>query len=232
MFGTCERIASFGSQRYFTPASVGPEVPGRCTDGCPYADECLYYAPRLYLDRLAENPHGFTISAITLDHTRDGVMRALMNGPYGRCVYRCDNNVVDHQVALMQFEGGQSVSLTMHGASHVEGRTARIDGMRATLLANQARQEIAVVDHATGQRRLVYVPPIEDGHGGGDAGLIRTFVGAMRGQRQDVLTTARESVESHLLAFAAEEARLTGASIDLPQFRERVAQRLVTGATA
>ena len=67
MFGrSCERVASFGSQRYFTSSRVGPEVPARCLDGCPYADECLFYAPRLYLDRLAEDPHNFTVNAITL----------------------------------------------------------------------------------------------------------------------------------------------------------------------
>ena len=132
-------------------------MPARCLDGCPYADECLFYAPRLYLDRLAEDPHNFTVNAITLDHTREGVLRALAEGPYGRCVYRCDNDVVDHQTVVMQF-GQQAVSLTMQGASYVEGRTVRVDGMRATLLANEARNEIAVVDHRTGARRAVDVP--------------------------------------------------------------------------
>jgi len=149
LFGrSCERVASFGEQRYFLSSQVGPEVPERCLDGCPHADDCLFYAPRLYLDRLAEDPHNFTVNAITLDHTREGVLRALAEGPYGRCVYRCDNDVVDHQSVLMQF-GRQAVSLTMQGASYVEGRTVRIDGMRATLLANEARNEIAVVDHRT-----------------------------------------------------------------------------------
>jgi predicted dehydrogenase len=232
MFGTCERVASFGEQRYFTSSRVGPEVPGRCLDGCPYADTCLYYAPRLYLDRLAESPDAFTVAAMTLDRTERGVLRALADGPYGRCVYRCDNDVVDHQVTSMQFAGGQAVSLTMQGASHVEGRTVRVDGMRATLLANEARNEIQIVDHSTGQQRLGEIPPVQGGHGGGDAGLIRAFVGALRGQRQDVLTSARESVESHLLAFAAEEARLNGSTVEMAAYRERIEQQLTTGAHA
>ncbi len=232
LFGTCERIASFGEQRYFTSSQVGPEVPARCLDGCPRAEVCLYYAPRLYLDRLAENPDNFTVAAITLDHTERGVLHALEVGPYGRCVYRCDNDAVDHQVTTLRFAGGQSVSLTMQGASHVEGRTVRIDGMRATLLANEARNEIAVVDHATGNSRSIEPPPVLGGHGGGDWGLIRAFVAAMRGQRQDVLTSARESVESHLLAFAAEEARLTGTVVDMASYRARIEQQLSTQARA
>jgi predicted dehydrogenase len=229
---TCERIASFGDQRHFTSSRVGPEVPGRCLDGCPHADTCPYYAPRLYLERLAEDPHNFTINAMTLDHTRDGVLRALAEGPYGRCVYRCDNDVVDHQAVLMQFGRDQAVTLTMHGASHVEGRTVRIDGTRATLLANEARTEILLLDHATGKRRLVEVPPARGGHGGGDWGLIDAFIGALRGERNWLRTSARESVESHLMAFAAEEARHTGRTVELADFRASVQRRLPTEAPA
>jgi len=224
---TCERIASHGEQRYFTSARVGPEVPARCTDGCPYAEQCLYYAPRLYLNRLAEDPHNFTVNAITLDHTEQGVLRALESGPYGRCVYRCDNDVVDHQAVLMHFGGGQAVTLTMQGASYVEGRTVRIDGMRATLLANEARNEISVIDHGSGKRREVEIPAARGGHGGGDWGLIEAFLSAVRGERDGLRTSARESVESHLMAFAAEEARVTGRTVWMDEFRAGVRERAV-----
>jgi hypothetical protein len=201
-------------------------VPARCLDGCPYADQCLFYAPRLYLDRLAEDAHNFTVNAITLDHTREGVLEALATGPYGRCVYRCDNNVVDHQAVLMNFGGGQAVTFTMQGSSHVEGRTIRIDGMRATLLANEARREIVVVDHGSGTHRVVEPGVAQGGHGGGDWGLIGAFVGALRGEAGQVLTSARESVASHLIAFAAEEARLSGTTVSLAEFRARVEGQL------
>src|SRR5439155_446901 len=123
-----------------TPAEC-LEIPARCTDGCPIEDECPYFAPRVYLDRLRENPGSFAVAAVTADRTPEGVIRALETGPYGRCVYRSDNDVVDHQVVLMRFAGGLSVSLTMQGSSHIEGRTVRIDGTRATLLANESRAE-------------------------------------------------------------------------------------------
>jgi predicted dehydrogenase len=226
LFGPCERIASFGEQRHFTAERVGPEVPARCLDGCPYAETCNHYAPRVYLDRLAENPKSFAVSAITLDPSPDGIMRALAEGPYGRCAYRCGVDVVDHQVVLMQFGGGQAVSLTMNGASHVEGRTVRIDGTRATLLANEARREIEVHTHASGETRRLDIPEAQGGHGGGDWGLIRAFLDGVRGMRHDALTSARESVESHFMAFAAEEARLGGVTVDMAAYRARVAERL------
>jgi predicted dehydrogenase len=219
IFGQCERLSSSGSLTHFTRDAVGAEIPDRCTDGCPIADACAYFAPRVYLDRLRENPSSFAVAAITLDRTPEGVMRALETGPYGRCVYRSDNDVVDHQVVLMRFAGGLSVSLTMQGSSHLEGRTIRIDGTRATLLANEARSVIEIHDHRTGEEERMTTPRGVGGHGGGDEGLMRAFVGAIHGDRRSVLTSAREAVASHLMAFAAERARVQSEVIDMDAFR-------------
>jgi hypothetical protein len=163
------------------------------------------------------------VNAITLDRTEQGVMRALETGPYGRCVYRCDNDAVDHQVVALEFAGGLSVTLTMQGASHVEGRTVRIDGRRATLLANESRGELALHDHRTGQIERMSVQPGVGGHGGGDDGLMKAFLDGVRGRREGMLTSAREAIESHLMAFAAEKSRQSGQPVDMEAYRRSVA---------
>lgn len=213
---SCVRLASFGSLTHFTAQKAPPGAPERCTDGCPVADDCPYYAPRIYLLHAAGSAFQHAVSP---DPDPDAILRALQTGPYGRCVYHCDNTAVDHQVVLMEFQGQLAVSLTMQGASHVEGRTVRIDGTRSTLLANESRREIIVADHLTGETETIRLATPVGGHGGGDLGLIRAFVQAVRGERSDVLTSARQSVESHLLAFAAEEARLSGRVVEFASYR-------------
>ena len=146
------------------------------------------------------------------------MLEALKTGPYGRCVYRCDNSAVDHQVVAMEFEGGLAVTLTMQGASHVEGRTLRIDGTRATLLGDQAKNELVVHDHLTGTAETLRPPLAVSGHGGGDDGVIEAFLSALRGESSAVLTSARASVSSHLMAFAAEEARLSGQVVEMSAY--------------
>ncbi len=219
----CERLSSFGSLTHFTSDRVGPEIPARCTDGCPIADECPYYAPRVYLEQAP--PDGAARHAVSLEQSPAAILRALETGPYGRCVYRCDNTAVDHQVVLMEFAGGLAVTLTMQGCSQREGRTLRVDGMRATLLGDQARNELVLADHLTGQTETIHPPVGVGGHGGGDEGITRAFVAALR--RDDasgVLTSARQSVESHLLAFTAEEARRSRQVIDLAAYAALAAQ--------
>ncbi len=145
------------------------------------------------------------------DPTPDKVAAALREGPYGRCVYRCDNDVVDHQVVLMQFEDNITVTLTMHGHSHIEYRTTRIEGSRGRLMAEfgNGGAFITVDDHRSGRTtRYDTGPHDHSGHGGGDAILMEAFVNSLSGNPSAARSTARQALTSHLMAFAAEQARL------------------------
>lgn len=214
----CLRISSFGSLTLFRPDRVGPEIPERCTDGCPIEDGCPFYAPRIYLTEYT----GWPVSVISLDTSLEARLKALQEGPYGRCVYRCDNDVVDHQVVAMEFENDVTVVFTMHGHSHKEGRTMRYDGSRATLRGSAAENELVIYDHVTGREEVIHPGQIGGGHGGGDTGLMNAFVKAVRNPGQEVLSSARASLQSHLMAFAAEEARLTGQVVDMVAYAERI----------
>ena len=214
-------LNSFGSLTHFRPENAPPGATERCTDGCPAADTCKYEATRRYMRDGSGWPHDY----VTYVPTKEARLKALKTGWYGRCVYFCDNDVVDHQSVNMEMDDGMTVTLVMQGQSDVEGRTVRFDGAKATLYgAFTARgNSMTVHDHLTGE--VEHVPDIqndEGGHGGGDKGIMRSFVNAMRGMPDDSLTTARESLESHLLAFAAEESRKQKSVINMPEYRQRL----------
>jgi predicted dehydrogenase len=238
MFGACRQLSSFGSLVHYRPENAPEGAPERCTDGCPAADDCPWYAPRMYLDlvplrhtmpglRTVSDFHGWPISVICRDANPEARLQALETGPYGRCVYHCDNNVVDHQVVSMEMENGISVSMVMQGHSHKEGRTMRYDGTRATLIGRYYLDEqvIEVHDHLTGDVEIIRydLPSVgagATGHASGDKALMAAFVRAVC-DSTEVLTTARESLESHLMAFAAEQARLSGATVPMAEFRRQ-----------
>jgi hypothetical protein len=168
---------------------------------------------------------GWPRTTITAHPESNGaVMDALRDGPYGRCVYHCDNNVVDHQVVNMTFESGITATLTMHGHCYEGGRTLRVDGSRATLLGKFTYSQawLEIYRHAQpGVERFTFPTEVNQstGHGGGDAGVMQSFVQAMRGE-QAPLTTAHDSLESHLMAFAAEASRVADKTVDMAQFRK------------
>jgi predicted dehydrogenase len=156
---------------------------------------------------------GWPVSVLTRDPTPENLRAALEAGPYGRCVYHCDNDVVDHQVVAMQFENNASATLTMQGHSYHEHRMTRIEGTKATLRGDfgYGGSRIILDEHRSGKRTILETTGATgSGHGGGDHALMAAFVRSLRGESGEGKTMAAEALESHLLAFAAERSRLQG----------------------
>jgi predicted dehydrogenase len=227
--GPVTRLNSFGSLIHYRPENAPSGATKRCTDGCPVADDCPWYAPRLYLRD--DDYAGWPISAVSEDTSREALRHALETGPYGRCVYHCDNDVVDHQTVNMEFESGATGVLFMHGHSHAENRTMRYDGTRATLRGRFGYghgDTVEIHDHLTGRVEEIDIEAGASGHGGGDEGIMAAFVRALRDPStamttagSTTLTTSRESLESHLMAYAAEEARVEGTILHMGDYRQR-----------
>lgn len=208
------RLVSFGSLLEFRAERAPRAAAQRCLD-CP-VDDCPYDARTVYLDPART---GWPVSVITSDLSEAGRRRALRDGPYGVCAYRAGSDVVDNQVVAMEFSNGATATLTMHGHAAEENRTMRYDGTRGSIRGLfGGRQQLELADHRTGRVRQIDVPPPPGGHGGGDHGIMESFVEAVVSGRPGP-TEAAGSLESHLLAFAAEQSRVTGETIDMKGLR-------------
>lgn len=223
----CERVSSYGSLMYFKKSNAPEGAALRCTQGCKAKESCPYDAEKIYLtnkdtgilcgnvewpiDVLAENP------------TEEKIRHAIETGPYGRCVFHCDNDVVDHQIVNMQMEGGASLSLTMSAFTSIGGRTIKVMGTLGDLWGDMHENKIRI--GAFGKEPQVIDLGKEEkdfaGHGGGDRLLMEQFVDLMQGKEPDgTITTLETSVESHLVALAAEKSRLeNGESIEIAPMR-------------
>ena len=122
----CLYVSSFGSLSHFTKEHRPAGAPDNCMEGCPQSGDCPYYAPKVYLT----GKTGWPVDVLTTDLTPAGIEKALREGPYGRCVYACDNNVVDHQVVNMEYEGGATASFTMTAFTADFTRQIKIMGTR------------------------------------------------------------------------------------------------------
>jgi predicted dehydrogenase len=214
-----ERVSSFGSLTHFTPANRPAGAADRCVS-CPVEAECPYSAPRLYRDLLERGAHGWPLSVVVESFSVSALDAALRDGPYGRCVYACDNDVVDHQVVALEFGGGVTAVFTMTAFSEAGGRRTRLFGTRGELAGDG--RTIRVHDFLSRSSRVVSPSVSGDhsaggGHGGGDAGLMDAFVAAVAsGNRELIRSGPRESLASHLAVFAAERARLNGTVETVP----------------
>ena len=211
------RVSSFGSLTHFTAANRPPGAADRCV-ACSVEPNCPYSASRLYRGLLDRGEHGWPLSVVIDDFSPqapdEALEEALRTGPYGRCVYACDNDAVDHQVVALEFPGAITATFTMTAFTQGGHRRTRLFGTRAELAGDG--ETIRVYDFLTGAERLITPAAAggmnaADGHGGGDAGLMDAFTAAVAtGNRELISSGPRESLASHLAVLAAERARLNG----------------------
>lgn len=213
----CTRVASFGSLKHFKKENAPQGSSKRCID-CAVEPDCPYSALKVYLNM---NNKGWPVSVMTEDFTLEGRMKALREGPYGRCVYHCDNDVVDHQVMSMEFEGGLTANFTMSAFTPQQGmgsRQTRLMGTRGYLDGNMSQ---FTVTQFVGNKQETFKTnelggDAGSGHGGGDFGLMGNFVKALAEKNNSLLTSTVEvSVESHIMAFRGEESRKKGQVIKI-----------------
>ncbi len=220
------RVASFGSLQHFRSASAPEGAPARCTDGCPVQERCLHDAVRFYCgpdERLARH---WPWTDLGLDPSREARRRALETGPYGVCVYRCDNDVPDHQVLAIEFEGGVTATFTLQGLATHERRTIRVSGTEGELRGVFQDGLLELTRHGALGSEHERIEASLAGHSGGDEGLLGHFTDVVgRGAIAEVRTSGRVSLESHLIGFAAEDARLGSRVVEMDAFRAQVARR-------
>ncbi|KAJ6516040.1 hypothetical protein C8R45DRAFT_229639 [Mycena sanguinolenta] len=225
---TPSRVSSFGSLQHFRksskPAAAGAAT--RCLE-CPIDKTCAYSAKKIYLDAVSRGNTHWPVSPL-VDGVPDieNVTEALRTGPYGQCVYESPNDVCDHQVVNFEFSDGSTASFTMVAyTSLICDRQVRLHFTNGEIVGDM--RTFTIHNFSTGERATKIPRDEGGGHGGGDFGLIRSFVEAVRTGRQDALgTTLAEVVKSHLTVFAAETSRRERRVVDCEEFERTVRERV------
>jgi len=203
----CLSVSSYGDLFFFNQAHAPEGAAAYCSD-CPHTD-CIYKAQTIYT-----SPAGtfFSCYFTTKERTRENILADLEKTQYDRCVFACDNDVVDHQVTIMQFANGKTACHTMSAFSKEIYRDLKIYGTKAEL--------VGVIENSTFEVRY-FGGEVEKvnvdvsaanvgGHMGGDFFMMNSLYKALNGEKAEGITYLDVSIESHLMSFAAEESRLCG----------------------
>lgn len=207
------RVSSFGSNFHFSAANAPAGAAERCLSGCAAKESCPFDAEKIYLTSpetgIDAGNTGWPCEVLAAPPTHDSVLEAIRTGPYGRCVFACDNDVVDQQTVSVEMTDGATLNFTMSGFTRHNTRRACFMGTEGELTADLYAGAITL--SRFGEADRVFRVEEAEGHSGGDAGLIRAFVELMLGGEPGPgLTSLDASLESHFLALAAEESRLAG----------------------
>ena len=209
----CVSVSSVGSLRWFKAENAPEGAAKRCTE-CKYMETCPYSAKRLYIDRMKNRPD-YVFSAIIVRPkklTTEAAWEAIKTGPYGRCVYFCDNDVVDNQQCLMRFENGVTAVFDMNAFTGNGGRLLTLHGSLGEIIIDEVEDRIRIKRYGVETHEEISISAMDQsgsGHGGGDAGIVRGLYDMLTGKIPEV-SSLEESLESHLIGIAAEESRLRG----------------------
>ncbi len=215
----CTRVAAFGSLSYFRQENAPDGAADRCLD-CPIAKKCRFDAWQAYQPVLGQWP----ADVVCLEPTEDALREALRTGPYGRCVFRCDNNVCDHMSILMEFEDGITATFSLTAQSSNIHRNIHIMCEDGEIHGDELDGSIKVTHFRRNKMepenmRLLQAMKYESGHGGGDDGIMEDFTAGLLQNSAESRSSISRSVESHLMACAIEHARLTGTVVDMNAYR-------------
>ncbi|MEN8075930.1 Gfo/Idh/MocA family oxidoreductase [Clostridioides difficile] len=210
----CISVASFGELSFFNSKNKPTDAADRCVN-C-IVNDCVFDGRKVYLDVIGKWP----ATVVSNKQTREGILESLSKNNYGRCVFDCDNNVCDHQSTILKFENGVTATFNLSGFTDEISRTIKIMGTKGEIRGHEGRNEIEVIKFRSNfnekkKKKLYKIEKSTSGHNGGDGGLMCELFKLLENGDKDSLSSGRKSLESHLMAFAAEESRIKNKVINL-----------------
>lgn len=215
---TCQSVSSYGDTYFFKESRAPEGAAMRCMDGCKAKESCPFDAEKIYITNEKTGvSHGKTswpLDVLALHPNMDNIMEAIKTGPYGRCVFHCDNNVVDHQVVNLHMTDGSTMSFTMCGFTSEGSRYAKIMGTKGDIIADMLHNTIDVGVFGQPHEIIDVTKLASDfsGHGGGDNRMVEELIDLLISGKEpgSSITSLDRSVQSHLVALAAEKSRVNG----------------------
>ena len=207
-------VSSFGGLNYFKPEKAPEGAGTRCLVDCKIEKECLYSAKKLHLDH-PQRWHFYvwnTIDVKDIPGPAEREKALKTTNPHGRCVWKCDNDVVDHQSVVIQFSDGSTATHNMVSGTSKPGRYIHIVGSKGEIRGYMEEEAFTITrpDTSPGHQSSEEVVKFDVGgdmHGGGDLKLVEDFVNIVNGGEKSLSTTSIEdSIYGHLAVYAADEA--------------------------
>ena len=206
----CETVSSVGDLTYFKEENAPEGSTKMCID-CKYQDTCVYSAKTLYYGSWKNHDNDWITSVMMRckEKTEENILAELKTNPYGRCVFRCDNDVVDHQFTQMAFKNGVKANLLMTAFTQKGGRIITFYCTLGQLVLNEEEGVLKVKKFGSPTETIAISSLVDQGsgHGGGDDGLINKLHSMLDGEFNKG-TSLQESIESHLMGIASEESRI------------------------
>ena len=212
------RVSSFGGLSYFKKENAPEGAPAYCLEGCPEYKSCPYHVLKIYFGDDVDPAYARTMGVI---NSNEEMFESLKSNRFGRCVFQCDNNVVDHQVVNIEFADGVTASFQMAGHNYSERRITKISMTNGEIYFDFNDGVVNAYTFSPIAEEIIKPTGMAGNHMGGDRVIMDSFVDAVStGERSYVLTPVQMSLDSHLMAFAAEKSRIENRIVEIEELNK------------
>lgn len=194
-----KQVQSAGSLEWYRPENAPEGSTERCID-CPVEHGCSYSAVDMYLRRGVWTRNFPVPEGKTLEEVLEEEMRT---GRFGRCAFRCDNDVADRQLVTLTASDGILITIEMNALTRREGRRTVFTGtggeMVVTGQAIEVRDRSGSIIQSLDFSREAALPY----HANADLLVVEDFIRAVADPRRQPAVTLEDSLESHRICFVA-----------------------------
>lgn len=224
-----QTVCSFGTKAFFKEENAPEGATQYCYE-CPHTNDCMFNAEKFQIEKdfipfYTWAGIGKPLDEITLEEKRE----FLKHDTYGQCVYKTDMDIVDRQCVMVQFANGSIGTLNVIGGASKGGRHIHVICEYGEVVGYIEDNKITV--RIFDKEKVFYdeeeidlnerIQSSEEdnavgGHYGGDYHIMEDLVRFLNGEETSVSTTVIEdSVNSHLICYAAEKARRENVVVNL-----------------
>lgn len=220
-----EKISSFGNLQYFKRENAPEGSAERCLE-CNERKNCRFDARKAYVEIAGSWP----ATVVCTDQSKEGLLKSLETSPYGRCVFKCDNNVCDNQVTIIEFENGATATFHLSGFTNKMHRTIKIMCENGEIIGDDETNTIKVTKYSSNNlyqetTKEIKIESEEGFHGGGDYGLVMEFLEGLEKGNEDSISSIDTSIESHIMAYAAEESRVENKTVEIAKLKQELLKK-------
>ena len=212
-----KEVYSNGERTYFNRENAPKGSGERCLVDCPkeIREKCIYEAEAMYIKNTVLPWYPWQCTGknwqdVTVEEKYESLKTY---NPHGRCVFKCDGDLLDHQNVVIKFANGSTANHLLILGAMKPTRTIFVSGTEGEIEGDPSGELILrkfdkTTDFFT-EEKITFDDKLGEtgGHYGGDRGLVADFINYVEGKQPSIsCTDINDSINGHLTVFAADES--------------------------
>ena len=206
--GECEKVACFSDLRVFNWDNFNTKMSENCLR-CLEEEGCPFSAKKMYL-----NEDQFINKSVHINPTKENLEAILKEGPYGKCVFYCDNDVSDNLTSIFKFDNKVTANFNINAFTNESDKKIRLFFKEGEVEASYKDRQIKIKKFLNGEEQVLNIEEEDI-----DEKLFVDFINRVQDNNYDsCVASVGEVIQSHVATFTAEFANVSSTVVDVKSF--------------